>query len=280
VPLLALVFVLTSALLHATWNVIVKSGDDHLLAGWGTVSAAALAALSLLAATGLPSPGAWLYVGASGVLHTLYNIALIRAYDHGDLSLVYPVARGVAPALATAGAVLAYHEALSTTAYAGIGLVTLGVVLLGAVGRRVAMSRQAMLWSIVTAGCIAVYTLVDREGIRQTSTTSYIAGLFWVDAVLLSLYVRGHRAAWPWRLVAPGRWRPLALSGMASLSAYLLVLLALSISRVGYVAALRETSVLIAAWLGWRRLGDPHGMARFLSSAVVVAGLALLVAFR
>lgn len=279
-PLLALVFVLASALLHATWNAIVKSGDDHLIAGWGTVSAAALAALSLVAAAGLPSPGALFYVGASGVLHTLYNIALIRAYDHGDLSLVYPVARGVAPALATAGAVVAYQEMLSPAAYAGIGLVTLGVVLLGAVERRGAMSRPAMLWSIVTAACIAAYTLVDREGIRHASTASYIAGLFWVDAVLLSLYVRLQRTAWPWRLVAPGRWGPPVLSGIASLSAYLLVLLALSISRVGYVAALRETSVLIAAWLGWRRMGDPHGMARFLSSAVVVAGLALLVAFR
>lgn len=279
-PLLALAFVLTSALLHATWNAIVKSGDDHLIAGWGTVSTAALAAFLLVAAAGLPSPRALLYVGVSGVLHALYNVALIRAYDHGDLSLVYPVARGAAPALATAGAVVAYREALSPAAYTGIGLVTLGVVLLGAVGRRVAMSGHAILWSIATAACIAAYTLVDREGIRRASPTSYLAGLFWVDAVLLSLYVRAQRTAWPWRLVAPGRWGPLAFSGIASLGAYLLVLLALSISRVGYVAALRETSVLIAAWLGWRHLGDPHGRARFLSSAVVVAGLVLLVASR
>ena len=279
-PLIALVLVLTSALLHALWNAIVKSGDDHLVAAWGTVTGAAITALPLVGAAGLPSPESLLFVGFSGGLHTLYSLALARAYDHGDLSLVYPVARGIAPALATAGAVVVYHEALPAAAYAGIGLVTLGVLLLGGVGRRVPMSRQAMLWSGLTAACIATYTLVDREGIRLTSPPSYIIALFWINAVLLSLYVRVRRATWPWRLVAPGRWRPLGVSGVSSLVAYLLVLLALSISRVGYIAALRETSVLIAAWVGWRHLGDLDGMPRFLSSAVVVAGLALLIAFR
>jgi drug/metabolite transporter (DMT)-like permease len=125
-----------------------------------------------------------------------------------------------------------------------------------------------------------MYTLVDRQGIRQTSAPSYIAGLFWISAVLLTLSVRAQRTAWPWQLVAPGGWRALALSGVCSLSAYLLVLLALALSRVGYIAALRETSMLIAAWVGWRHLGDPHGIARFLSSAVIVAGLTLLIAFR
>lgn len=279
-PLAALVLVLTSALLHATWNAIVKSGDDHLIAGWGTASCAALTALPLVAVAGLPSPGALIFVGASGCLHAFYNLALVRAYDHGDLSLVYPVARGVAPALATAGAILAYHEALSAVAYGGIGLITLGVLLLGALGRRVPMSHPALLWSILTAACIATYTLVDRQGIRLTSTFSYIAGLFWLNAALVSLYIRWRRDAWPWRLVAPGQWGMLAVSGIFSLGAYLLVLLALAMSRVGYIAALRETSVLIAAWVGWRHLGDPQGIARFLSSVVVVVGLALLVAYR
>jgi len=280
VPLFALVLVLTSALLHAIWNAIVKSGGDHLVAAWGTATGAAITALPMMGATGLPSPGSLLFVGVSGVLHALYNLALVRAYDHGDLSLVYPIARGIAPALATAGAVVVYQEALPAVAYTGIGLVTLGVLLIGESGRHVPMSRPAVLWSVLTAACIAAYTLVDRQGIRLTSTTSYIMGLFWINAVLLSFYVRVRRDAWPWRLVAPGRWGPLAVSGIFSLVAYLLVLLALSISRVGYIAALRETSVLIAAWVGWRHLGDPHGMPRLLSSAVVVAGLALLIAFR
>jgi uncharacterized membrane protein len=280
VPLLALILVLTSALLHALWNAIVKSEDDHLVAAWGTATGAAITALPMIGAAGLPSPGALLFVGTSGILHAFYNLALVRAYDHGDLSLVYPIARGMAPALATAGAVAVYHETLPAVAYTGIGLVTLGVLLIGEFGRRVPLSRHAVLWSVLTAACIAAYTLVDRQGIRLTSTTSYIIGLFWINAVLLSLYVRARRDTWPWRLVAPGRWGPLAVSGVMSLVAYLLVLLALSISRVGYVAALRETSVLIAAWVGWRHLGDQHGLPRFLSSAVVVAGLALLIAFR
>ena len=221
-----------------------------------------------------------IFVVASGLLHGVYNIALSRAYDHGDLSFVYPIARGGAPPLATVGAVFVYHEVLSTLAFVGIACIALGVLVLGALGRHVAFSRQAFAWSVFTAACIAVYTLLDREGIRLTTPVSYIAVLFWINAAGVSLYARWKRREWPWRLVVPGQWGALALSGVFSLSAYLLVLFALSISRVGYVAAVRETSVLFAAWLGWRHFGDVQGVPRLISSSVVALGLGLLVAFR
>lgn len=279
-PLIALALVLVSALLHAMWNAIVKAGEDPLVAGWATVTSAAVVGLPLLAAAGLPSPASVIFVVVSGCLHALYNVALTRAYDYGDLSLVYPIARGAAPPLATVGAVLVYSETLPSVAYGGIGLIALGVLLLGAFGRHVAVSRQAIAWSLITALCIATYTLVDRQAIRYTSPAGYISVLFWVDAALVSLYVRWQRGIWPWRLVAPDRWGTLVLSGVFSMGAYLLVLIALSISRVGYIAALRETSVLIAAWLGWRHLGDLQGVPRLVSSSVVALGLALLAAFR
>ena len=279
-PPIAIALVLVSALLHAAWNAIVKAGEDRLVAAWATVTAGAIVGFPLLVVAGLPSPTSALFVAVSGCLHAVYYIALTRAYDYGDLSFVYPLARGVAPPLATVGAVLVFHETLPTVAYGGIGLIALGVLLLGALGRHVAFSRLAITWSIVTAISIATYTLVDRQGIRLTSPLGYISALFWINAGLLSLYVRWRRRAWPWHLVDPTQVGTLGLSGALSMGAYLLVLLALAISRVGYIAALRETSVLIAAWLGWRVLGDLQGVPRLVSSSVVVLGLALLVAFR
>jgi drug/metabolite transporter (DMT)-like permease len=279
-PLFALAFVLLSSLLHATWNTIVKIGDDRLVASWGIVAAGAILSLGLIVGFGFPSRDAMVFMLASGLLHGVYNTVLARAYDHGDLSLVYPIARGAAPPLAAAGAVLAFGEVLPWPAYAGIGLVAAGVLSLGILGRRAAAAPQAVFWSVVTAACIALYTLIDREGIRHTAVFGYIAGLFWINAVPITLYTRWRRGRWPWRLVPSGGWGILWGGGACGLGAYLLVLIALSISRVGYVAALRETSVLIAAWIGWRRLGDIQGVPRLLSSGVVAAGLVMLVASR
>lgn len=281
-PLTALVLVLSSVVLHASWNAIVKSGDDRLVAGWATTVAGAILGVLLLAVSGFPSSRALAFVTLSGIVHSGYMVALTRAYDHGDLSLVYPIARGVAPVVATAGAAAVFRESLPSLAYAGIGLIALGVLLLAAPSRRAPASPpgQALFWSLLTALTIASYTLIDRQGVRLTSPQSYIGVLFIIDALILSAYVGWRRGTAPWRLVPPDRWGMLALSGAFSLGAYLLVLAALAISRVGYIAALRETSVIIAAWVGWRHLGDQHGPRRLISSSIVACGLVLLVASR
>ena len=281
-PLIALVLVLSSVVLHASWNAIVKSDDDRLVAGWATTAAGAVLGAALLAASGFPSSHALPFVALSGIVHSGYMIALTRAYDFGDLSLVYPIARGVAPVVATAGAAAVFRESLPGPAYMGIGLIALGVLLLGAPRRGAAAPppERALAWSLLTALTIACYTLIDRQGVRRTSPQSYIGVLFLIDALILSAYVGWRRGTAPWRLVPPGRWGMLGLSGAFSLGAYLLVLAALAISRVGYIAALRETSVIIAAWVGWRHLGDQQGPRRLISSGIVAAGLVILVASR
>ena len=281
-PLTALGLVLTSALLHATWNAIVKAGDDRLVAAWATTAAGALLGIILLAARGLPSAASLAFVIPSGVVHVAYIVALSRAYDYGDLSLVYPVARGIAPVLATGVAAAVFRENLPGPAYAGVGLIALGVLLLGALSRRagVAPRGRALAWSLATALCIGVYTLIDRQGVRLTSPVSYISALFCIHASLFCVYVAWRRRALPWRLIARSQLGTFGLSGASSLAAYLLVLSALTISRVGYIAALRETSVLIAAWVGWRHFGDLQGPARLASSGIVAVGLVLLVAAR
>ena len=282
--LLALAFVLISALMHAVWNAIVKGGSDRLASGWATTAAGAAFGLAILAVAGLPPARALPIVFSSGALHAAYMDALTRAYDHGELSLVYPIARGVAPVLATAGALAAFRERLPDPAYAGIALITLGVLLLGFLGRGAAASTpriaSAIGWSLLAAATIAAYTLTDRQGVRLASPASYIGVLFLVLTAFLTPFVAWQRGGAPWHLIPPSRWGALALSGAFSIGAYMLVLAALSISRVGYIAALRETSVLLAAWVGWRHLGDPQGPRRLVSSGLVALGLVILVAAR
>jgi uncharacterized membrane protein len=282
---LALAFVLTSALMHAAWNAIVKAGSDRLISGWATTAAGAAFGLVVLAAAGLPPARSLPFIFSSGALHAAYMVALTRAYDHGELSLVYPIARGVAPVLATAGALAAFHERLPDPAYAGIGLITLGVLLLGFLSHRAAADSASRIasaigWSLLAAATIAAYTLTDRQGVRLASPASYIGVLFLVLTGFLTAFVAMQRGNVPWHLIPRSRWGPLALSGAFSVGAYLLVLAALSVSRVGYIAALRETSVLLAAWVGWRHLGDPQGARRVVSSGLVALGLVILIAAR
>jgi len=283
-PILALAFVLTSALMHAVWNAIVKAGSDRLASGWATTAVGAAFGLVLLAGAGLPPARALPLVFSSGALHAAYMVALTRAYDHGELSLVYPIARGVAPVLATAGALAAFHERLPPPAYAGIGLVAIGVVLLGFLSHRAAASTpgiaSAIGWSLLAAVTTAAYTLTDSQGVQMASPASYIGVLFLVLTGFLTAFVAWQRGDAPWHLIPRSRWGALVMSGAFSMGAYLLVLAALSVSRVGYIAALRETSVLLAAWVGWRHLGDPQGPRRLVSSGLVALGLVILIAAR
>ncbi len=274
---LPLTLVLLSAGLHAGWNLIVKSEDDKLFSGWLTVMTPAVALSPVLLFTGLPSPDAWPILAGSGVIHTFYMLALIQAYTHGDLSVVYPIARGLAPLLVAVGAPLALGERLSVLAIFGIILVGGGITWLGLSARRRHASLAALGWAIATAVCICSYSIVDKVGVTRTNPLTYIIVLMGFNGVCMTPFVlwRRDRArlADLWRR----RWGISVAGGLLSVAAYLLVLMAMRLTQVSYIAALRETSVVLAALLGWRVLGEGYGARRILASGVVVLGLFLLV---
>lgn len=274
---LPLTLVLLSAGLHTGWNLIVKSEDDKLFSGWLTVMTPALLLSPVLFLTGLPSPDAWAILAGSGVIHTFYMIALIQAYTHGDLSVVYPIARGLAPLLVAVGAPLVLGERLSVPAIFGIILVGGGITWLGLSARRGHASLAALGWAIATAACICSYSIVDKVGVTRTDPLAYIIVLMGFNGVCMTPVVlwRRDRArlADLWRR----RWGISVAGGLLSIAAYFLVLMAMRLTQVSYIAALRETSVLLAALLGWRVLGEAYGARRILASGVVVLGLLLLV---
>lgn len=274
----ATLLALGSAALHAFWNLLLKTSGERFLTAWGQFALGGLLALPALLVTGLPEGNVVPYLLASTVVHVLYIGALVQAYHHGDFSLAYPLARGGGALIAAIGGVVFLSDTLAAGAWLGIAVVVCGLASLA----RPSAGRDALLWAGITALTIGTYTTIDAAGARHTdSGVAYGIALFVTVGIGLSIVglVMGRGADLVALVSTPDRTR-IALGGLAAVTAYSMVLAAVRLAPVGYVAALRESSVVLAALAGWLVLHERLGRARLASSAVVVAGLVLLVATR
>ena len=277
-PVLAAV--LFGALLHASWNALIKGGRDKaldtaLIHGLGIVIA-----LPVLVLVGLPPAAAWPFLAASVVVHLGYYVALVGAYRHGDLGLTYPVMRGSAPLLVALASAAVVGERLSAAAWMGVLAVSAGVLAIG-LSRSAAGGHpaKALRYALANAAIIALYTLIDGLGVRAAgSAASYVATLFVFEGIpFLALVLWRRRAAAQATLAQMRqRWK-LALAGTAaSFGSYAIALWAMTQAPVAVVAALRETSVLFAAALGALWLKEGFGPLRAAGTVVVVAGVMAL----
>ncbi|HEY3523210.1 MAG TPA: EamA family transporter [Candidatus Limnocylindrales bacterium] len=291
---LALVLVLVAAGLHVAWNVVIKTAGDPLRRSAVAMAASAIVLVPLAIVGWLtigrpPVPPESFVLGAvSGVLEAIYFALLSAAYRRGDLSLVYPIARGTAPLLAVAVGVLVLGERLGSIGAVGVGLLLVGLLGLQRPWRFVRAGLAtgegpAVAFAALTGCSIAAYSAVDRVGARTTEPWIYGAILFAVGAVVL--------AAWTmWRGAADasdddrpdGRRRELALGvlgGILALAAYLLVLGAYTLAPLSAVAPLRESAIVVAsAWgtLRMREARGAHALGRLAAAALVVGGAILL----
>ncbi len=277
-----LLAVLLGALLHASWNALIKSSTDTSLDTALIHGLAALLALPLLALTGWPIAAAWPFILASTAIHFGYYAALSAAYRHGDLGLTYPLMRGTAPLLVALGSHAAFGEALSVTAWLGVAAVSAGVLMLGLSrpgGSRGVGHAKAVRYALLNAAIIAAYTLVDGRGVRASGdAAAYVCALFLLEGLPFGAFVLWRRRAEmpAVRAYARRRW-PLAVVGAsASLASYGIALWAMTRAPVATVAALRETSVLFAAVIGTFILRERFGAQRALGTAVVLAGVVAL----
>lgn len=273
--------VLLGALLHASWNALIKGGGDKTLDTALIHVLGVVVAVPLLLAVGLPHPASWPYLLASLVTHVGYYIALAGAYRHGELGMTYPVMRGLAPLLVACASAATVGEVPGARAWLGIVGISVGVVCVG-MSRSAATAGhpgKALRYALANAVIIAVYTVIDGIGVRASGNPAgYVAALFLFDGVPFFLLVMWRRRAVRAETIAYMRRRlGLALAGCAaSMGSYGIALWAMTRAPVASVAALRETSVLFAAAIGALWLKEGFGPLRAAGTALIVAGVMTL----
>ena len=269
--------VLVAALLHASWNAFVKAGNDKLLSLALMHACSGALGLCLLPFFPLPDPASWPYLALSAALHWGYYVFLISGYRHGDLGVVYPLARGSAPLMIAVTGALIAGERFPPLAMAGLALASLGIVSLsfenGLPARR---TFKPILFAIGTALWITAYTLADGLGVREAgSKLSYIIWLFVLEALTFCPFAIAMRRR-TWKRYYLDHWQGLWLSGLVAALAYGLVIYVMSTHPMAWVSALRETSVVIAVLIGAFFLKEQHLLFRVSAAVVVVCGISLM----
>jgi drug/metabolite transporter (DMT)-like permease len=233
-------------------------------------------ALPLVLVAGVPVAAAWPWLLASAAIHVVYYALLTAAYRHGELALTYPLMRGAAPLLVALVSVAAFAEPLPPAGWAGVAGVCGGVLLLG-LSRHGLESGRAVALALANAVVIAAYTVVDGRGVRASGdAAAYVAMVFVLNALPFGAVVLARRG-WPALVQHARRRGPVAaLGAAASLGSYGIALWAMTRAPVASVAALRETSVLFAAWIGAWQLHERFTPRRAWGTAAIVAGVAAL----
>ncbi len=262
-------------MLHAVWNALVKAGSERMLVLAAVNAVGMLAAALVIPFVDLPHSSSWPYLLLSCLLHYGYYFFLLQSYRVGDLSHVYPLARGTAPLLVTLGAFLFAQEILPWPAMIGVALACLGIISLAFEGGPPWKDDpRALLFALGTSVFIASYTVVDGLGVRLSgSPLGYIVWLFFLDGWILAgyaVYKRGRQTTLRfWR----HQWKVCIGGGIASTLAYGLVIYAMSTGAMAAVSALRETSVIMAVLIGALQLRERVGWQRITAASLVVVGV-------
>ncbi|HSB85850.1 MAG TPA: hypothetical protein VLD86_06050 [Ilumatobacteraceae bacterium] len=271
--LTATVLALAAAVLHAAWNLSVKQSiSDRFIALWGQFFVAGtLSAVILVAGGGIPARG-YIWAAVTGIVHLPYCLFLAKAYNVGDFSVAYPVARGGGALLAGLGGIALLSDSFRPLGVIGMFVVAAGLIALA--GRGVSSQVRAAL---AVAATIGIYSVADAKGIRTTDTPLYAAAAFVGVTVTTTSYSLATGRLPEMTKAMRSYWRRFLMTGIASGVTYALVQLAFRRAPVGYVTCLRESSVLIAAFVGARYLNEGQALRRIAASVVVVVGLLLLV---
>jgi drug/metabolite transporter (DMT)-like permease len=280
-PLTALGLLLVAAMMHTTWNLIVKRAKEKQVFIWcSLVAGVIIFSPLLLTGSGFPI-SVWPYLVSSALLEAIYYITLIRAYENGDFSLVYPMARGAAPAFLLLWTTLFLGERPRLFGIVGIALLVLGLIVVGGktwwtLRKTAGLNKSALALALGVACCISIYTVIDGAAVRHISPLPYTVLVIAFPTVFVTPAVvkrYGNRA-----IVAEWRsnWIRIVLVGIFTLLAYILVLKAYTITRVSYAGAVREISVVFAAFLGWRWLGEDFGAMRLIGAILLFAGILVI----
>lgn len=270
-PLTALAIALGAALIHALWNmVIARSADNQAITAVAILAGTTLALPFALLRWNV-QPEAWPWIIVSSVLELIYFWLLTTAYRRAEMSLIYPIARGMAPVIVLIVSIV-FGVAFTPLQAAGVALVGAGVVLVRGLRGSARWSDVALALTVATA--IAGYTLIDKQGVRYADPVTYLFLILVAPAIGGVLFVAS-RGGWP-RIRRAIGWQPMA-AGIGTTASYGLVLVALGLAPAASVSAVREVGVVFAVFLGAVFLREPVGPSRIVGALVVVIGIALVV---
>jgi drug/metabolite transporter (DMT)-like permease len=284
--LFSLALLVLAAVLHALSNALIKLSRDKLAFTWWMLTASAIIGLPLIFFVGDPPPIGWLLIIVSGLIEAVYFITLTRAYSLGDLSQVYPLARGSAPLFVLLWALLFLGEQPTPLGVIGIFTVVTGLYLVNlpsiADWKRplLGFRSTAARWALLTGLLISIYSSIDKVGMRYVDPLPYLYLFLVVTWIALSAqWLHPDRRAALRAEVQIDRRRVLSNAAAVAVlggGAYALVLAALRLSPVSYVSPVRELSVVIGAWIGVRFMGEQGGRLRIFAALLVALGIMII----
>jgi len=276
-PIEVLIVILSAAFLHATWNFFVKRSDDKYRGMASVVLGHAPAALAVIFLTPLPHADSYPFIIAGAILHTGYQVFLLNSYRFGNLSSVYPIARGIAPLLVASFSIVFLGVDFGIFELLAISLIAVGIISLAFGGRKNLRGNiQGSILAIVTGSFIASYTLVDGLGARQAGNAiGFYGWLSTINALIFSIIMKWARPGLVQTIVSTD-WRMTLSLGSISFLAYALAIWAFTMAPIALVAALRETSIVFAFFLGIYFLKEKVTALKILSIILIVSGVVVL----
>jgi uncharacterized membrane protein len=282
-PTAALILLFLSASMHAAWNFLLKSAEEKYVAmGWQVILSG-IFSLVLIFFTGLPPRSMWFFAVLSMILEAIYFILLCIAYSDHDFSLVYPIARGAAPALLVLWSAIFLREQLTTAGYLGLALITAGMMVIGATTLLQSTGEKPHLRGILTALAVAwiisTYTFIDGIAVKNGPALQYGLSMFVMVPFVTTPYIVNRYGWSSFGRVWNNNRGYLLVGGVLGLIAYMLALFAYTIAPLSYSGAIREVSAVIGAFLGWRFLKEEMGGVRVAGSAIVFIGVMVIAVF-
>lgn len=268
--------VLAAAFLHAIWNALLRVGTSRIAAMMVLSAGQGVIGLVIAMSHDWPVAAAWPWIVASGLIHVGYQTFLSFAYEHGDLSRVYPLARGGAPLITLVAGWLWLSETISTAATAGVLILGAGILMLAHGAWTSGESRRMLPYAFGSACATAGYTLVDGLGARISGDpVTFLGWVMLMSGLVFAALILGlrGRSSIP---TAPRVWLLGSLGAVASYGAYAVVVWAMTQAPIAMVAALRESSILFAVLIGWLVFHERMTPAKALSAAMIACGVLLM----
>jgi len=279
-PVLAIFLLLAGAVLHTAWNVLLKGSEDKYITTWWMVFHGGIFSLLVLPFTGLPAREIWVFIFFSVLVEAAYFIALSYAYRDNELSLIYPIARGAAPAFLAIWSILFLHEKPTGGGMFGLLLIIIGLVMIGLgnflKAKISSVHMRGIAIAIFIALLISIYTVVDGTAVKRSSTLPYVFTVFSMVPIPLAPFVLKQ---YGWNRLKQTWYAQgfrIVLPAVLGVSAYLLALLAYRIAPLSYSGAVREVSVVFGTFAGWRFFGERMGSIRLVGSFVIFAGILMV----